>query len=131
MSLHEISVDADRFAYGFDRLLEDIGPGVETCLEPAIREGCKTARKVAKSTAPKKTGRYAKSLSYKTKKAGMSASGEVGSKNLPGLVHLLEKGHAKVGGGRTRAFPHMAPGFDAGAPVFEKALLEGVDRALS
>lgn len=130
MSLHEVSVDADRFALGFDQLVKDIGPGIEDAIEPAVRKGCQVARKTAKAGAPVMTGRYAKSLSYKVMGHGMKVKGEVGSKELPGLVHLLEKGHAKVGGGRVRAIPHMAPGFDAGAPEFERTLLEGVDRAL-
>ena len=129
--MREVAVDADRFAYGFGKLIEDIGPGIEDALEPAVRKGCQVARKTAKGGAPVMTGRYAKSLSYKVKKAGMMSKGEVGSKELPGLVHLLEKGHAKVGGGRVAGRPHMAPGFDAGVPAFEQKLLEGVDRALA
>ena len=129
--MREITVDADRFGYGFSQLIEDIGPGIEGALEPAVREGCKISRKVAKSTAPKKTGKYAASLSYTVKGKGAKATGEVGSKKLPGLVHLLEKGHATIGGGRVAGHPHMAPGYDAGAPVFEEKLMEGVDRVLA
>jgi hypothetical protein len=128
--MREISVEEDRFGYGFDKLLEDIVPGLEDAMEPAVRKGCQVSRKVAKAAAPKKTGDYAKSLSYKVKGHGLKVSGEVGSKRLPGLVHLLEKGHAKIGGGKTRAFPHMAPGFDEGAPAFEAELEKGVDRVL-
>ena len=42
------------------------------------------------------------------------------------LTHLLEKGHAKVNGGRTRAFPHIAP-------VEERAehlLIENIKRGI-
>lgn len=129
--LHEISVDCDRFHYGFDALLMDIGPALVDSLPTAARKACQTARKTAKGMAPKKTGRYAGSLTYTVRGKGAGVMGEVGSKELPGLVHLLEKGHAKVGGGSVQGFLHMAPGFDEAVPVFEKTLLEGLEDALS
>lgn len=129
--MREITVDEDRFAYGFEQLLADIGPGFEEVLPKAARKGCQTARRVAKGQAPKQTGRYAGSLTYTVRGSGMKTMGEVGSKKLPGLVHLLEKGHAKVGGGFVAGRPHMAPGFDEGVPVFEKTLLDGVSHVLA
>lgn len=134
--MREIEVDADRFAYGFSKLLEDIGPGVDDALEPAVRKGIQAARKAAKAAAPvgpsrHDEGEYRDSLTYTVKKNGGIAEGEVGSREFPGLVHLLEKGHARVGGGSVGPRVHMATGFDTGVPVFEQTLLEEVERVLN
>lgn len=42
------------------------------------------------------------------------------------LTHLLEKGHAKVNGGRTRSFPHIAPVEEQS----EQILLENIKRRI-
>lgn len=41
------------------------------------------------------------------------------NKNIPGLAHLLEFGHAKRNGGRTRAFNFIAPVVDTVESRFE------------
>lgn len=74
-----------------------------------------TADKVLKEAfnmAPKKTGTYAKGF----KKTDKSLPGRrryvIWNKKHYRLVHLLEFGHAKVGGGRVRAYPHLRPAHD-------------------
>lgn len=63
-----------------------------------------------KNNAPKRTGAYKKSWSVKTTKENSNAlTVTVHSKNRYRLTHLLEKGHAKRGGGRTKAIPHIGP----------------------
>lgn len=58
-----------------------------------------------KQTSPKKTGAYAKSWTMKKKGKGWI----VHNKKHYRLTHLLEKGHAKVNGGRVGAKVHIAP----------------------
>ena len=95
----------------------------------AVRKSAKAVKDQINGSAPVWTGRYAKS--WKVKTTAESANGleqTVYSPTRYMLSHLLEKGHAKRGGGRVRAIPHIAPAEEMGIEMFEglieKALKE-------
>jgi HK97 gp10 family phage protein len=78
-------------------------------VKKAVRKAGNTVRKEISENAPKDTGAYAKSWSVKkTKETSNSLEVTVYSKNRYQLAHLLEYGHAKRGGGRVAARPHIA-----------------------
>lgn len=78
-------------------------------VKKAVRKAGNTVRKEISENAPKDTGAYAKSWSVKkTKGTSNSLEVTVHSKNRYQLAHLLEHGHAKRGGGRVAARPHIA-----------------------
>ena len=56
--------------------------------------------------------------------------GEIGSASMPGLAHLLEKGHASVGGGFVSGREHIAPAADEAFDDFERRLGASVERAI-
>lgn len=97
-------------------------------MKVAVKNAADTVKKVASEKAPKKTGKYSKSFATtKRKEKSYSVEYAVWSPTDYRRVHLLEFGHAKRGGGRTRAFPHMAPAEQAGKEQLEKditAILE-------
>ena len=124
-------VDADAFGSELSSILGVMADVVVDGVKPAVKEGAKVARDEWRDKAPRRTGAYAKSISYRVTGNGADVSAEIGSATLPGLPHLLEKGHAKVGGGRVAGIPHIAPAaedaFDATEDAFERL----VDKALS
>ena len=79
-------------------------------MKTAVRKAGKSVKKDIQANAPKKTGAYSKSWTVKTtKETSESLELTVHSPKKYQLTHLLEKGHAKRGGGRTKAIPHIAP----------------------
>ena len=79
-------------------------------LKTAVKNAGNLVKKEIAANAPKNTGAYAKSWAVKnTKETAESLEVTVYSKNRYQLAHLLEKGHAKRGGSREPARPHIAP----------------------
>ena len=90
----------------------------EQLKETVIQAGKDTAKEI-KATAPKKTGKYAKSWrSRTTKETADGLQVTVYSPSRYMLAHLLEFGHAKRGGGRVEGIEHIGP---AGDKVLGKA----------
>ena len=111
-----------------EQLAQEVMSGLEEykdlavdVLKKEIQEAGKTAKKQIEQTAPRRTGRYAKSWSVKkTKETSSSLEVTVHSRNRYMLTHLLENGHAKRGGGRVAAIPHIAPAEEAAAESLER-----------
>jgi len=71
----------------------------------------KAAVKRLKETSPKDSGDYAKSWAMKTEPEIGQPHKKIIHVKAPHyrLTHLLEHGHAKVGGGRVEGKPHIRP----------------------
>ena len=92
-------------------------------VKQAVRDAGETVRKEIRANAPKDTGDYAKSWAVKkTKETSSSLTLTVHSKNRYQLAHLLEYGHAKRGGGRVAARPHIAAAEEAGIEQLEREI---------
>lgn len=92
-------------------------------LKSAVKSTAQSVRKDIHATAPSRTGKYKKSWSVKTmKETSESIDLVVHSRNRYQLAHLLEHGHAKRGGGRTQARPHIAPAEQAGNEKLVKTI---------
>ncbi len=78
-------------------------------LKAAVKETAASVRKDIQAGAPVDTGKYKKSWSVKNvHEDSESIDLVVHSRNRYQIVHLLEHGHAKRGGGRVAAKPHIA-----------------------
>ena len=89
-------------------------------VKKAVKKAGTTVRDEIRSTAPERTGRYAKSWRTKTtKESSQSLEITVYSPTRYMIAHLLEHGHAKRNGGRVAARVHIAPAEQDGIEELE------------
>lgn len=117
-----------------DKLADEITKGLKEYadlaiddMKKAVRKSGNSVRKEISQSAPKDTGAYAKSWSVKkTKETSNSLEVTVHSKNRYQLAHLLEHGHAKRGGGRVAARPHIARAEENAINTLEQEILKAL-----
>lgn len=92
-------------------------------MKKAVRKAGSAVKKQIKETAPRDTGKYAASWqATKVNESSNRLNLVIHSKDRHQLTHLLEYGHAKRGGGRTAAKPHLEAAEKTGIEVLEGEL---------
>lgn len=104
-------VPADRLTAQIDSILAKYGEDVQGNLNEIVKEISKKGAQAIRSKARGSfdgTGKYAKGWTSKVETGRLFTVGTIYNKDLPGLPHLLEHGHANRGGGRTPGRVHIS-----------------------
>jgi hypothetical protein len=109
---------ADQIAEFMKEYTDDVTAGIEKELD----ETSSAVLATTQDNSPKKTGRYRKGWRRTKETSAGKTKYTIHNKAVPGLVHLLEKGHAKRGGGRVAGKPHLGPAYDAHVPTMEERI---------
>ena len=124
----KISVDqlAAEIAKGLAEYSQDVVEKVNVSSEKVG----KAAVKRLKQTSPKRYGNYAKSWTMKTEPEVGQPHKRIVHVKAPHyrLAHLLEYGHAKVGGGRVEGRPHIRPAEEEVIREFTREVEEAIKR---
>lgn len=94
------------------KILDDYAKGILTDMETVVKKIGTKAVSSVKANARASfggSGKYAGGWTKQVDKTRLGITVTVYNKAVPGLAHLLENGHAKVGGGRVAGRPHIAP----------------------
>lgn len=122
---------ADNLDKALDKVLKqyanDVTMTVKDLSKKFAKEGAKAVGQAASATFG--GGKYARSWTSLYEEGRLSAQGVIYSK-VPGLPHLLEKGHAKRGGGRVSGRVHIQPVEEELAEAFERAVKDDIQRSV-
>lgn len=120
-----MKVKLDALAQAIQKELEQYHKLTNEQIKATVREVGQETKATIQATSPKRSGKYAKSWAVKTlNENSNSLHVVVHSRNKYQLTHLLEFGHAKRNGGRTKAIPHIAQAEQEAVTSFENKVKE-------
>lgn len=126
---HGSEVTPDAFAAAMDDILAHVQDTSEEALNDGVKKGIRKTAREWKANAAKAfdgTGKYAGSIHSHVDSAGESPEAHAYS-DMPGLPHLLEKGHATIGGNFVPGRPHIAPAAEEGFKHTVEVIKEDLD----
>lgn len=109
------SISIDQLANEITKAVTEYTEDVERAIEREVDQTADIVLKETQQDAPKKTGDYAKGFKKTNRDSPGVTRRIIWNKKHSGLVHLLEFGHAKVGGGRVAGRPHLRVAYDRNA----------------
>ena len=122
----------DSLSIEITAIMEEYASDVAKDMKEDAKEIAKKAANELKKTSPVGVGakgHYKDGWVSKVKFENTSSIGiSIHNRKKPGLTHLLEKGHAKRGGGRVDGIPHIVPVEKKAIEEYEKRLKERLSR---
>lgn len=102
-------VRIDRLAAEIANAVRSYTEGVGEAIPGIVDDVAKECVEEIKANSPKRHGEYAKGWKVVKRDRHGVVNRVIWNPKHYRLVHLLEKGHAKRGGGRVSGRPHVAP----------------------
>lgn len=110
------SISIDQLAAAISDAVRDYTEDVSEAIGQHVDNVAGLVRNQAEMDAPKRTGKYSKGFKVTKDDANGKTRRIIWNKKHYRLVHLLEFGHAKRGGGRVQGRPHLRPAYDKHEP---------------
>lgn len=122
-------IDASGLRNVVNEYLAECGDQATEAIEEASKATAKEVVKELRKGGGYNGGeKFNKGWTSKTEASRLGSSTTVYNSTQPGLAHLLEFGHAKRNGGRTRAFNFIAPVSDSVEKKFEAAFEKALNK---
>lgn len=107
----------------------DVAQDMKDEAKAVAKEAAKELKQTSRKGAGSKKGHYKDGWASKVGAENAVSIGiRVYNQKKPGLTHLLEKGHAKRGGGRVEGIPHISKAENNAIEDYKKRLKERLSR---